>query len=432
MNQAGDKYFDIYFTLGLNGPALHQTATDIKLVLKKSNIEAEEEFIRLTRTQIENITVNDTDLKITINFVKDEDVSSNMNIVRESEYIKKSLNVLKESLQDYSKSVSNNLQQNLDRQMGYFFDCNLKSFDKVFVIGYVRDEGNENMNKPTDTTITTCVTPTTTKSQMDLRKFLNTYLDNIETYHKGTYETLNFLSDIRPEVKQQNCPATTTGGSIISRPLPPPIRTKVSPTITTNKHQQQHGGGDDNTYQSPLSETHTNTINLREEAVANMALSQANQLSERAFETAMDGGGIFDQTTLDTDRALFIATTFVFSMVMIQLNKYMVEKGYLTSNKTAVGFNILLFSTMTMIYTSLLGMDSIGPFYVVMYLMMFAVINLGLRVHFDLENRDKKEETEKNGKGAIVVPSSLEMNDKNMEKITLLTWSIASVGAILL
>ena len=322
--------------------------------------------------------------------------------------------LLKDVLTKYSKNNDkefNEYYEKIKNQFNFFFNHDFDKIKKVVLFGYLRDEDNTPKNK---------------------------------AYYNGTINTLNFLCEIRKDA------------CIIKK--------------------EQTGGA-------------PNDLAINQ-VVGNMALSQANQLSERAFETVvgplMDGGGMFDQTTLDTDRALFIATTFVFAVVMVQISKYMVQRGYLVSNKTAVGFNILLFSTMTMAYTSFLGMESIGPFYVVIYLMMFAAINLGLRVYFDLESKGSAvvqklggmgvnadrllasstnppiNPSKKNEKGNVEDEASagtsskntsnnnaltlfpggtsidLSMSvgtpgdDKNIEKITLLTWCITSVVAILL
>jgi hypothetical protein len=328
--------------------------------------------------------------------------------------------LLKDVLTNYSETKNEGFKQYFEKIKGkfnFFFNHDFNEIKKVVLFGYLRDEDNTPENN---------------------------------AYYNGTINTLNFLCEIRNDA----C---------------------IKKEEDTSKINQTGGAPNDM------------AIN---QVVSNMALSQANQLSERAFETVagplMDGGGMFDQTTLDTDRSLFIATTFVFAVVMVQISKYMVQRGYLVSNKTAVGFNILLFSTMTMAYTSFLGMESIGPFYVVIYLMMFAAINLGLRVYFDLEskgsvvvqklggigvNADRLlasstnppiNPSKKNEKGNVEDEASagtsskntsnnnaltlfpggtsidLSMSvgtpgeDKNIEKITLLTWCITSVVAILL
>ena len=77
-------------------------------------------------------------------------------------------------------------------------------------------------------------------------------------------------------------------------------------------------------------------------------------------------------------------------------------------------------------------MTSIGTFYTTMYLVLFASVNLGLRVYFDLENKDNKNDYNNINDMIIPVTETTNLDEKNMEKITLLTWSIASVGAILL
>lgn len=393
--------------------------------------------------------LNGKDIKITFD-------EPNIDLIKESEFINESIEILQKSLEEFSKNGKNT--DELDKDMDFFFGHSLKNINKVFVIGYVRDEG---LNK------------STSQSTDKYNNKLKNYINNIDTFYEGTKRTMTFLNKIRPDILISS--TNKSGG----------MMTNNNKTRHLKYKDSEHG----TTWKPPVKAIAPNDLAINQ-VVGNMALSQANQLSERAFETVagplMDGGGMFDQTTLDTDRALFIATTFVFAVVMVQISKYMVQRGYLVSNKTAVGFNILLFSTMTMAYTSFLGMESIGPFYVVIYLMMFAAINLGLRVYFDLESKGSAvvqklggmgvnadrllasstnppiNPSKKNEKGNVEDEASSEAtskntsnnnaltlfpggtsidlsmsvgtpgDDKNIEKITLLTWCITSVVAILL
>jgi hypothetical protein len=162
----------------------------------------------------------------------------------------------------------------------------------------------------------------------------------------------------------------------------------------------------------------------------NMALVQANKLSEQVFDKAnqymSEGGGILDQSVLDTDRAMLVAITFVISVVSVHIKKMLVDKGLIKDKKHSVVVMLLAFSLFTLLYISIIRLQTIDVIYICIYLLFYAIINLAINI-FQVDDDTKKAlMLHKKGDNQIIEDTYYNQNETNF----LLTWAISSIGII--
>jgi hypothetical protein len=160
---------------------------------------------------------------------------------------------------------------------------------------------------------------------------------------------------------------------------------------------------------------------------------------ETGGTSGQDGGGILDKSVIDTDRALFIAVTFVISLVVMHVKKVLYNKEILHNRRHTLYVMLGIFFTMMMVFKVIVSMETIDTMYMLLYLLMFSIVNVAVNM-FQMDVKT----TQSLNKAVNQIEDELNMNmisptehvDEDIQRENkydsnmLLSWAITSVGVI--
>ena len=162
--------------------------------------------------------------------------------------------------------------------------------------------------------------------------------------------------------------------------------------------------------------------------LSEMAIQRANKISENIGHTIVTGGGIFDNSVIDTDRAVLIASSFIMCLFTVHGKRILEEKNIIIHNKYSKGVFAMLamFSLFMFVYTSIVRLETVNIFYLVVYVLLFASVNLLLNC-FQQEKTSSSIILDKfNGKEIVINTPYYNKDETNF----FLTWALVSVMVI--
>jgi hypothetical protein len=162
--------------------------------------------------------------------------------------------------------------------------------------------------------------------------------------------------------------------------------------------------------------------------LSEMAIQRANKISENIGHTIVTGGGIFDNSVIDTDRAVLIASSFIMCLFTVHGKRILEEKNIIIHNKYSKGVFAMLamFSLFMFVYTSIVRLETVNIFYLVVYVLLFASVNLLLNC-FQQEKTSSSIIFDKlNGKEIVINTPYYNKDETNF----FLTWALVSVMVI--
>jgi hypothetical protein len=244
------------------------------------------------------------------------------------------------------------------------------------------------------------------------------YRDGDQTFLNGTIKTLDFLQSLQPG---ENPPTNqlNKGGTIIKIPQ----QSEKTENLLTKIFMKKAGAFAESGYQS---------------AFVKPFQSQSGG-GETGGTSGQDGGGILDKSVIDTDRALFIAVTFVISLVVMHVKKVLYNKEILHNRRHTLYVMLGIFFTMMMVFKVIVSMETIDTMYMLLYLLMFSIVNVAVNM-FQMDVKT----TQSLNKAVNQIEDELNMNmisptehvDEDIQRENkydsnmLLSWAITSVGVI--
>ena len=163
--------------------------------------------------------------------------------------------------------------------------------------------------------------------------------------------------------------------------------------------------------------------------LSEMAIQRANKLSENIGHTIVTGGGIFDNSVIDTDRAVLIASSFIMCLFTVHAKRILEEKNIIIHNKYSKGVFAMLamFSLFMFVYTSIVRLETVNIFYLVVYVLLFASVNLLLNCFQQEKISSSSIILDKlNGKEIVINTPYYNKDETNF----FLTWALVSVMVI--
>jgi hypothetical protein len=246
-----------------------------------------------------------------------------LDLVLESYFIIKSLDELKEQLGKFKVNDKHKID------CKYFNLPKGIEFEKIVMFGYLRaDKGYR-------------------------------HLENDDTFLNGTIATCDFLHTLYNPVEAHMIQLERQQThSRLASPRPASPRSSRPPSPRHLKTRGARQSDDD-------------------PQVSSSALMHAgNTLAEDGITYLSNGGGILDKSVIDTDRALLIAITFIITVMAMYMKKVIVEKGYFDKKDKGVMLLLSLFGTFTLLYVSIVQLETIDTMYVVIYVLLFAIVNI--------------------------------------------------------
>jgi hypothetical protein len=163
--------------------------------------------------------------------------------------------------------------------------------------------------------------------------------------------------------------------------------------------------------------------------LSEMAIQRANKLSENIGHTIVTGGGIFDNSVIDTDRAVLIASSFIMCLFTVHAKRILEEKNIIIHNKYSKGVFAMLamFSLFMFVYTSIVRLETVNILYLVVYVLLFASVNLLLNCFQQEKTSSSSIILDKlNGKEMVINTPYYNKDETNF----FLTWALVSVMVI--
>jgi hypothetical protein len=152
-----------------------------------------------------------------------------------------------------------------------------------------------------------------------------------------------------------------------------------------------------------------------------LLLESANKVAESAFENIMDGGGVIDKSVKDTDRAVVIIVTLIIAFLSVYLKNTLSNKGILKNKTEELTSLVAFYAFFTLLFTSLIELNTVDTTYFITYLLVFCIINIALNTY---QEPNKQSLIKDHINGQII-------NEyKEMDNNLIVSWMLSSIGVI--
>ena len=128
---------------------------------------------------------------------------------------------------------------------------------------------------------------------------------------------------------------------------------------------------------------------VTEKDTADDMSDMASHVTEKVFESVLDGGGIVDKSVHDTDRAMLISITFMIHMISVLIIPILLKYGIVFSKRSETFVIVLIYNLLCFVFLWLMNTESIDLMYIVLYLLVFDITYIALNTH---HTKDEYEE----------------------------------------